>query len=358
MRKILHVYSSFNIGGTEKVIMSIFDNIDKNENEMYFLARKEGQLDDYIVKNGGKLFFINDDSETKYSEEVLNFFSKYKFDVIHVHTDYNMGLMLKLAKEAKIPERIVHSHNARVDIPKLFWFLKRLKTREIEKNANKFLACSEDAARWLFPRKYKEAMIIPNPIDLQKYRYTKEHDVEVLNTLKYTNGDKIIISVGRLSKEKNHIFLLRLFKNIVSMDNRYKLVILGDGPLYSILNEFILKNHLENNVFLMGSRDDVEEYLKISDVFVLPSLHEGLGIVAIEAQTNGICVIASSRIPSEADLKLGLFKSIDSDDEDKWINRIIEAYNNRLSEDDRIKIYERLVGSNYDVSNLITKIYN
>lgn len=358
MIKVLQVYPQFNLGGTEKVITTIFDNIDKTKYEFYFLAEKKGSLDDIIIKKGGKFIYINNDEN--YSDKLYELFVKEKFDIIHTHTSAAMGDVLKIAKKANIKKRIAHSHNSRTDLNKIFWVIKRYTTLKIENNANIFYACSKIASKWLFPRNVNNTKIIYNSIDIEKYKFNGEYKKnQIFDKLNINKNDKVIINVGRLVKQKNQKFIISVAEKMKSIDKSYKFIIIGEGNLKEELNRLIIEKKLEDNVFLLGAKNNVEEYLTNSDVFIFPSLHEGLGIVAIEAQCNGLSVLTSENIPLNADINENLFYQLNlKDDLDIWCNKLIELYNNKLTEEKRKSIYKLMIKSNYNIKNSIKDVYN
>jgi hypothetical protein len=164
-----------NNAGTEMVIMNLYRNINKNKVQFDFLVQKSGELDNDIQNMGGRVFYLPVENKRIYTHKLAIFFAEHKeYNIIHTHTHSEMGLVLKIASEAGIRIRIAHSHNARTDLLSIFSLYKRISSRKIEKYATNFFACSSNAAKWLYPTKYKQCQIVYNGIDISKFKYSVE----------------------------------------------------------------------------------------------------------------------------------------------------------------------------------------
>lgn len=358
MKKVLQVYPEFNNAGTETVIMTIFDNTNKDEYQIDFLAQRKGSLDKKILEKGAKIYYVENNNNKKYTEELKQFFQKNHYDIIHTHTDKDMGQVLKVANICGIEKRIAHSHNARQDVSKILKIIKQIKSYDIVKNANCFFSCSIDAAKWLFSYKYKETKIIKNGIDVEKFIFSKVKNKELEKEINYKDGDILILNVGRLVVQKNQEYILKVSEKIIQKNKKYKVLIIGRGPLKEKFEKYIKNKGLEENIFLIGEKDNIVQYMSYSKIFIFPSLHEGLGIVAIEAQANGLPVLASENVPLEANLKVDLYECLKlNDNMDKWVEKI-ENMIEQSENIDRIKINEAIVNSDYNAKKAFFKIYD
>ena len=202
MRKILHYYTQYNLGGTETVIMNILTNLENKKYKFFLLSQKDGNLDNKFLNLGIPLAKIKKDKN--FYSNLQKYFEENNFDVIHVHNCSEMGSVLKIAKKANIKIRIAHSHSARNDLHSIFKVYKFFKTRLIEKNANIFLGCSKDDILWLFPTKHQDAEIFYNAVDIKKFEFSAIHRDDKRRILKVNDDTIVFLTVARLSKEKNH----------------------------------------------------------------------------------------------------------------------------------------------------------
>lgn len=352
MLRILHVFPQMNNAGTEMVIMNIYKNIDRNKIQFDFLVQKKGYFDDEIIKMGGRIHYLN--KSLNYYKELKKFFSEHNYSHIHVHTQRWMGLILKAGNKAGIQFRIAHSHNSRLDLPYLMKLYKRTTTKGIEKNANVLLACSSSAAEWLFPRNFENAKIIKNPINIEKFEFDIEKRRSFRKSYKISNKTKIVCHVGRFAKQKNHRFIIELAKEILNIEEDTIFVLVGTGPLEKEIKDLVIKSNIEDKVLFLGNKNNIDEILSAADIFILPSIHEGLGIVLLEAQASGLHCIVSERVPCEADMKIGLFSKLSLlDGVNVWVEKVQEKLfveNNRLFKSKSAQV------SIYNISNNIKEI--
>lgn len=327
MIRVLQVYPQMNNAGTERVIFNWYENIDIEQVQFDFLVEKSGELDEKIKQMGGKIHYLYKKSNKEYYSAVIQFFSEHpEYKVVHTHTHDRMGLVLKAAKKSGVPCRIAHSHNARNDLPKVLAFVKGLDSIPIEKAATHFFACSNNAAKWLFPHKVKECKVLYNGIRLEEYLFNEDNRQKVREALGISKDTFVMIHVGRFARQKNHEYLVKILEEYGKKDlSNWKILFVGEGPLEEDIQKQIHKIGLFEHAMFLGSRKDVSELYSVADMFVFPSLHEGLGIVVIEAQTSGLPCIVSDAVPPEADMGVGLLNTLCLQDSlEKWCEMIAE----------------------------------
>lgn len=312
MVRVLQVYPQMNNAGTERVIFNLYENIDSAQVQFDFLVERPGELDQKIRNMGGRIYYLYNKEKQAYYHALIKFFGEHhEYRVVHTHTHARMGIVLKAAKKCGIPCRIAHSHNARNDLPKIAAFIKSMTSIPIERNANYFFACSSNAAKWLFPHRVRECRILYNGIMLDDYLFDKEKRNKVRTALGISDDSFVMIHVGRFAKQKNHEYLVKILKSYSKIDiSDWKMFLVGEGPLESNIKSFVQETGLSDHIFFMGSRKDVNELYCAADMFVFPSLHEGLGIVVIEAQASGLPCIVSEAVPPEADMEVELLHTI------------------------------------------------
>lgn len=326
MIRVLQVYPQMNNAGTERVIFNLYENIDTTQVQFDFLVEQSGELDEKIVSMGGKIHYLYKKEDKAYYFALLHFFSEHPdYKVVHAHTHGRMGLVLKAAKKCGVPCRIAHSHNARNDLPKVAAFMKGLSSIPMEKNATHFFACSENAAKWLFPHKIKECRVLYNGIRLDKYLFNECNRQSVRESLGISDAAFVMIHVGRFAKQKNHEYLVKILESYGKIDSsEWKMIFVGEGPLEETIKMKVQETGLMKHVLFLGARKDVNELYSAADMFLFPSLHEGLGIVVIEAQASGLPCIVSDAIPLEADMEIGLLNTLRLQDSyDKWSKMIV-----------------------------------
>lgn len=358
MIRILQIVGTMDMGGIENFIMNVYRNIDRNKIQFDFLIHKETKaiFEDEIIEKGGRVYKISSIAKIghfKYKKELEKFLKKHlEYKIIHSHYNEISGIILDVAKRNGIKYTIAHSHsaNARYNscLEKMY---KRYSRSMINKNADIALACSEIAGRWLFGTK-RNFEIIENGIEIEKYLYNK-NDREKVRKEFELKDEFVIASIARFNKAKNHEFMVKIMERLENIDVKIKLYFFGEGEEEKKIKCLIKERNLKNIEF-KGVQKDIYRILNGMDLLLFPSLYEGLGIVAIESQANGLTVLCSENIPKEADLNFGLFKSIDLENNfEEWTNEIIKLKNNGSRKE--IK-REQIVNSKYNIRNVVKKL--
>ena len=328
--RVLHILQRMEAGGTQALLMNIYRKIDRTKVQFDFLVvYKEKQFyDDEIEKMGGhvyKLSFREDLNLPKFQKDLAVFFTQHhEYKIIHCHA-YTIGYFcLKAAKKAGIPVRIAHSHsNAAVHDVKLP--LKLIMQKLFTRYSTDLFACSEEAGKFAF--KGKKFGIVQNAIDSQKFIADANIREEIRKALRVEN--KFVVGhVGRMQPEKNHDFLIDVFAELKKSKPDAELILVGTGPLEDKVKSKVVEKGLSDCVHFLGNRKDMNRIYQAMDVFVFPSLFEGLGIVAIEAQAAGVPIVCSEGLPPETDITPIYRKLLLSDGEEKWANAALEMAQN------------------------------
>ncbi len=264
----------------------------------------------------------------KYQKALIKLFKEKKYDIVHSHINALSVFPLKAAKKAGIKVRIAHSHSTS---NKVEWKKNLIKSMLIPFSkvyANKYMCCSELAGRYLFGDKAYDdgkVYILNNAIDMENFKFNEYTRKNVREELKVSDDTLVIGHVGRFVEQKNHIFLIDIFKNLHDKNSNSVLVLIGQGPLQDKMKEKVRSLGLVDSVRFLGQRDDIYRLYNGFDAFCFPSLYEGLGIVLIEAQANGLPCIASSEVP-EVVKKTDNFKFVGLNDEvEKWSESILNS---------------------------------
>lgn len=276
--------------------------------------------------------------------DTKSFFKRYAgaYDVIHVHANSLMYMLpvklsAKFMNSAKI---IVHSHNTHPLSPYLrpLHWINRIQLKKYE-TIN--LACSQKAGTWMFQNGFT---VIPNGIDVNKFRPQDHQSVK---------SQIRLISVGRLEKQKNYEFMIPVIKNLIGRGLNVTYIIAGEGSFRRKLEIEIAKNGLIKNIYLPGNCNNISELLNKADIFLMPSLYEGLSIAHLEAQCKGLACILSDTIPSEGCIadnvyRVPLIKK-------RWVDTII-AVNNKENKDFHAENYKLVEASEFSLGNLSKKM--
>lgn len=353
--KVLQVLNGLGHGGAEAFVMNMYRNIDRGEVQFDFLVRStdNSNYEEEVKQLGGKIYVtapfpknvIKNWTETKY------FFKIHRdYDIVHVHANSLLYLLpLKLAKKYGVKCRIIHSHNTR-SAKKVYNILHNYNKRRVKKYTTDYFACSKIAGEWMFNSHFN---IIKNAIDTNKFRYNRNMRNELRKELNISN--KFVVGhVGRFTHQKNHAFLIEVFKEILKCKNDAILVLIGDGELRSEVYEKVRKLGIEDNVVFCGSKGNVADYLNIFDVFLFPSYFEGLPIALIEAQASGIPCVISDTISDEILVTDLVHRKSLKSEAREWAEEIINL-DNGYERKDR---YQEIVDAGFDMNHSVQELQN
>jgi len=308
--RILHVVVNMNRGGAETLLMNMYRNIDRTKVQFDFLTCREGAFDPEIEALGGRVHripYLTEVGHSGYINALDQFFASHpEYRIVHSHMDKMSGFVLRSAKKAGIPARIAHSHSTRSEGGIAARAYKWASGQLIRPCATHLLACSGKAAAWLFPNKDRQVAILKNGIESERFAFSTEVRSEVREELRLQADDFVIGHVGRFSAPKNHSFLVEIFARFHQERPNSVLVLAGDGPLRTGIEEKVKELGLEQRVKFLGVRSDIARLLQGFDIFVFPSLHEGLPVTLVEAQGAGLPCVISDVITREVDMGLSL----------------------------------------------------
>ena len=301
MIRILQCVNDMHRAGLETMLMNYYRNIDREKIQFDFLTHRpeRSDYDDEIESLGGKIYYaprLYPQNYPAYFSYMKDFFKKHpEYQIMHSHIDSMSYLLLLAGKKAGVPVRIAHSHNTSID--KDFKYpLKQYFRFRITSAANHYLACGEEAGKYLFGN--KEFKVIPNAVDASKFYFNESVRQNKRKELGYTK-EFVVGHVGRISYQKNHKFLIEVFNELQKLETNAVLMLVGVGEKEPEIREQVKRLKLEEKVRFLGNRSDVNELYQAMDVFVLPSLFEGIPVVGIEAQFADLPCIFSDKIPKE-----------------------------------------------------------
>lgn len=330
--RVLQVVASLNAGGMENYIMNLYRMVDKSKVQFDFVVHHAavGLYEDEIQELGGKIYHftvLDDKNVVKYISELNRFFDEHKeYQIIHGHLSSLAVFYLGVAKEYNVPWRIAHSHGAGF-LHTLKGTAKYLLFRTTKWNANVRLACSTEAGKYLYGKDTFE--FVPNGIDVDRFTFDENKRIEMRKMLGIRD-EYVIGHVGRFNLQKNHEYLLRIFKEVQQKTPNIKLLLLGEGELFSKIQNLAEDLEIKDKIIFAGVHKDVENYYQAMDAFVLPSLFEGLPVTGIEAQYSGLPCFFSDEVTREvkicSDTK---FLKIGNENLGLWVDAISQQRINK-----------------------------
>lgn len=331
--RVAHIIGKMVGGGVESFIMNYYRNIDRNKIQFDFIIDSDSKVvpRKEIENLGGRIIEIPPYQKIfSYIKELKKVLKENEYKIVHSHLNALSVFPLYCAYSAKVPVRIAHSHST---TNKKEWkknIIKNILKPFSKVFATDYFACSEHAARWLFGNKTFEqgkVSIIHNAIDVDKFRYNEEIRNKMRKELQIEN--KFVLGhVGRFVQQKNHDFLIDIFSEVYKENKNTVLLLIGDGPLEEKIKEKVNKLNLKDSVYFLGIKENVNEIMQAMDVFVFPSLYEGLGIVLVEAQCSGLPCVVSEEVPKEA-LILDNIVSINLNNAIEWKKIILNLSGKR-----------------------------
>lgn len=304
MIRVLQCVNNMHRAGLETMLMNYYRHIDRNKIQFDFLTHRptRSEYDDEIEDLGGKVYYaprLYPQNYPAYFRYMKSFFLEHpEYRIIHSHIDAMSYLPLMAAKKAGVPIRIAHSHNTSID--KDFKYLMKEAFRwQLPYVATDYLACGTEAGKFLFG--HRDFQIIPNAIDTSGFRFSIETRDAIRRSLGIENAF-VIGCVGRLTAQKNILFLINVFYEICKADTNSVLLVIGGGNEENELKALTKKLGISERVLFLGIRSDVNALYQAMDVFVMPSLFEGLPVVGIEAQFSDLHCVFSSNITREVSI--------------------------------------------------------
>ena len=329
---IIFFIGLMNGGGVEKIILSYCKNLDKNKFNFIFVTSKSSiQIPYDKIKNlNAKLVLTPDYYKDKlsYIKTVFKILKENKNSIFHCN--YLSPLPYFIAKLVGIKNIIAHSHayQAKVD------FKHRIRRFLVCSFANTYFACAKNAGKYAF--KNRKFTIINNAINLNDFAFDenfKKYFFEKNNLF----DKKIIGHIGRFSKEKNHKFIIDMFKKVLEKDPSFYLLLVGDGELFDEIKNYSNDIGVYDNIIFLGNVDNANKIYSLFDIFVLPSLFEGFPITLVEAQANGLKCLVSDRVSKEINF-INNCSFLTIENIDLWVNELLNS--NFLRKKNSLKILE------------------
>lgn len=364
--RVLHVLHKMDYAGTETLLMNLYRVIDRERIQFDFAvcSQEQGDYDSEIEALGGRIIHYPRYTGTNHFEYVKwwrSFFEKHpEYRIVHGHIGSTAAIYLHIASRCG-RYTIAHSHatnSGKISFNEILYRIYSYPTRFI---ANYYLGCSKAALVDRYGRRIANdktrARVFFNAIDAEKFTYNEKVRAEVRADLKLGDCEIVLGTVGRLAPEKNPFMILDLIYKLKRRGAQFTFLWLGKGSMEPDIKQRIREMHLEETIIMLGARSDINRMLQAMDIFVFPSLFEGLGITCVEAQAADLRCFCSNVIPEEARVT-EKFEPISIDDINEWVDRVGRAIEQRdFGRRDRSK---EMMAAGYDIhsqTEWLTKFY-
>lgn len=359
MIRVLQVFANLDRGGAETMIMNYYRAIDKNRVQFDFVSHfNNGAYESEIKEMGGKIFRIprfKGYNILSYMKAWDKFYKAHpEYEIIHVHCYKVAGLILSIAKKNGVKIRIVHSHTANAQYKFYENIVFSIFNKIAISSATHLYACGESAGKFLFSDRIFN--VLNNAIDTVKFKC----DIEKRNLIRNKLGvDEyfVIGHVGRFMVAKNHKFIIEIFEEIYKVNKNARLLLVGSGDklLYEI-KKIVSDKNLNDAVIFTGARSDIPELMMAMDVFLFPSLYEGLPVTVVEAQASGLKTFISDRITDEVKITSLITVLSLNDSAEYWADEILK-YSDGYERRNMSEIITKAGYDIYDNVKIITDFY-
>lgn len=354
--RVLNLFTIMNRGGAETMVMNHYRKIDKSKVQFDFLVHRQerGAYDDEIEAMGGRIYRmcpIHPQNFGKYKKMLRVFFDEHpEYKILHSHMSELGCFAFEEAERRGIKVKICHAHNAPVKGSMTLKERAQLIFRDYFKKrmfpfSDYLFVCGKEAGNWLYGEENSDRFIMmSNAVDADKFRFSAEHRKEIRQSLNL-NNKFVIVNVGRFNPQKNHTFVLDVFSAIKNKVPNSMLLLVGNGELESDIKDKVASLGLTNDVLFLGLRDDIHKLLSASDVFLFPSLYEGLPVTMVEAQASGIKCFISDAVPSQCILGDDVTVLKLRDSAESWSQHIIGLADGY----DRADRYDNIAKAGFDI---------
>lgn len=345
-------------GGVEAVTINYYRNIDKNKVQLDFICDEDSTNIPYeeIERMGGKVIIIPSYSKPfKYHKALKRVLKEGNYKIIHSNINTLSVFSLFAAKCAGVPVRIAHSHSTTNKKEKKKNLMKQVLRPFSKVFATDYMCCSELAGRWLFGNKEYDkgnVYLLNNAIDLDKFKYNESLRKKKRKELGIKDNTLVIGHIGRFVAQKNHDFLIDIFDEIHKKNNNSILLLAGQGPLMEDIKNKVKELNLDDNVKFLGQRNDANELYQAFDVFLLPSLYEGLPVVGVEAQAAGLlCYLSDDMTKETKVLDITKFMSLNNTLKE-WADNILDD----VKKYKRIDTSKEMTAKNFNIKEEAKKL--
>lgn len=318
-------------GGVEATVMNHYRNIDRSHIQFDFVIDDDSTCvpKKEIEELGGRIFVVPQYTKIfKYYNACEQLFLKEKPLIVHSNLNTLSVFPLRAAKKAGVPIRIAHSHSTANPSETAKTLIKNILKPFSRVYPTHLAACSKHSAYWLFgdePVRSDKVHIIKNAVDIDKLIFNKGTRKKLRDSLKITENQLVVGQVGRICYQKNQLFTVEIFAEVLKKRPNALLIFAGDGEMRETVQAKAHTLGIEESVHFLGQCDDISDWYQAFDVLAFPSQYEGLPLVSVEAQVADLQVLASLEVPREAAIVPERIQFLTTQDKTKWIQCLSEA---------------------------------
>lgn len=353
--RILCILGKLKAGGVESIMYSYYRFLDKSKYQYDFIYEESSdfELPKDLLDMGAGAFKVPDvSSPFKYMKAVEKIIKSGNYKIVHSNLNTLSVFSLLVAKKCKVKYRILHNHSTSSGIEKKRDLIKKILRPFNVMLTNKPCACSELAARWMYGDRAVDKgqiKVFRNGVDVEKFQFSVDHRNEIRREFNLEDK-KVIGHVGRFMTQKNHFFLIDIFAEYLKRDSDAVLLLVGVGELFDKVKAYTVEKGIADSVIFTGARNDVYKLYSAFDVFVLPSLYEGLPVVGMEACASGIPVILADTITKECAISDNV-SFLPINDPASWVDKIMSSQC-----EDRVKKAEAMVNGPYNIKTCVKEL--
>ena len=354
--RVLQCVTGLSGGGVGSVVMNYYNYLYEDYVFDFVVNKKKnGFFEEEVYKRGGHIYEV---PPMQYGilthfKCLLSVLKQNKGSILHCNHGEKSLFFLVFGWLYGYKKRIIHIHSSVRPETKAQRFSRKLFTSLSMIFATDYLACGEESAQWFYGEKSSRAIVLKNAINLNDYGFNASTRLRIRNEWKVEDSF-VIGSVGRLSPPKNHSFMLKVFKAFLAFNDKAILVLVGTGELEDVIKQNVVDLGIEKNVKMLGLCNNVNELLSAFDVFLMPSISEGVPVAAVEALASGLPVICSDVVTKEIQAK-GRVKYISLNDPvEVWAN---EIYRTDARKEDLKEELTKIGYSIQEQANALSTIY-
>lgn len=335
MKKVIYYNTTLLKGGTDKYMFELIKNIDKSQFSVDVIIKDGDVFDEFMFNEltamGTKIYLAKGGFKQRISY-LMKFFKEHKneYDIAHINaTSEGTGLISFFAKKfGKVKKVVFHSHMGGIDRNKSL--IDRFGTILMRKYSDIFATCSNEASLFMYGKKFVErnnVIKLNNSVDTTIFNFYSNKREQLRKELNISKDDFVVLHVGRFAKQKNHELLIDIFNEVLNKNSNSVLLLIGDGELLDTCKTKVQNLNLTDKVKFLGLKNNVYDYMQAADCFVMPSIHEGLPIVAVEAQATGLPCVLSANISKETKLNNNVYFVGIEQTITLWADKILETKN-------------------------------
>ena len=334
--KILQIVPALYSGGVGSFLLNYYRRFDRELFQFDFVTHfdESEDVDKDPLMDGTAVYYFKHQHELG----TLNYIRQFKkvikegdYDLVHIHNGHLTGLLAMICKWYSAKKTVCHAHTTRCMSRKVEKLMPAFRWMS-RSFSNRLMACGHDAGVFCFGT--ENFVVIPNCVDFEYYKKSSNEEIDKLKEdLGIKKNSFVVGCVAQFTPQKNHTYLIKVFKEIHERNVNSVLVLVGNGELMDRVKKQVCDLGISDNVIFAGLQRNIPSFLSLFDAFLLPSIHEGLPVVAAEAQAMGLKCIFSENIDHTCDRNVGLmtFLPISEDAISAWVDAtfLSIAYPNR-----------------------------